>query len=194
MGSQRRRAGRFELTASGLRAPRFGRNGLLPTRRGAEVAWKLDNVVTAQQIALVWPEDYSVRLYLQAVSALPLALLAFVPVVLCLGLYGREMPHPLRLLVAVAVFAVALGAASVATIYAGPLLGLVVAPLVGGAAATLLLGARFGAVALPLALFPATFLSEQHSGLMIVGLFVIGLVVAGLTTRRPVKREPFAGV
>ena len=59
LGSQRRRVQQFGLAASGLRAPRFGRGGLLPTRRGGNVEWKLDNVVTAQQVALVWPEDYS---------------------------------------------------------------------------------------------------------------------------------------
>ena len=189
LGSQRRRVQRFELGASGLVAPRFGRGGLLPTRRGSVVDWKLDNVVTAQQIALVWPEDYSVRLYLQAVSALPLALLMFVPAVLGLGLYARRVPHPVRLLVALSVFVMALGAATVATIYAGALLGLVAAPLVGAAVATAILGRRFAAVLIPLALFPATFLSEQHSGLMIVALFIIALGAGASTTQWGLKRQ-----
>ena len=188
LGSQRRRVQQFGLVTTGLSDPRFARGGLLPTtRRGAAINWKLDNVVTAQQIALVWPEDFSVRLYLQAVSALPLALLLFVPLVLALGLYGRRVPHPLRLLVALCIFIVALGAATVTTIYAGALVGLIVAPLLGAVAATWILGWRFGAVMVPLALFPATFLSEQHSGLMIVALFVLSVGVAVLTAREKTK-------
>lgn len=193
LGSQRRRVQQFRLTTTGLGSPRFARGGLLPTKRGGGgINWNLDNVVTAQQIALVWPEDFSIRLYLQAVSALPLALLGFVPLVLALGLYGRRVPHPLRLLVALCVFIVALGAATVTTIYAGALIGLIVAPLLGALAATAILGWRFGAVVFPLALFPATFLSEQHSGLMVVGLFVAALTAAALTARRGTKESPFA--
>lgn len=185
LGSQRRRVQQFGLVTTGLRDPRFARGGLLPTvRRSDAIDWNLDNVVTAQQIALVWPEDFSVRLYLQAVSALPLALLLFVPLVLALGLYGRRVPHPLRLLVALGIFIVALGGATVATIYAGAFIGLVAVPLLGAIAATAILGWRFGAVIVPLALFPATFLSEQHSGLMLIGLFVIALIGAAWTARR----------
>ena len=184
LGSQRRRVQQFGLVTTGLPDPRFARGGLLPTtRRGDAVDWKLDNVVTAQQIALVWPEDFSVRLYLQAVSALPLALLLFVPLVLALGLYGRRVPHPLQLLVALCIFIVALGAATVTAIYAGMLIGLVAAPLLGALAATAILGWRFGTVLVPLALFPATFLSEQHSGLMLVVLFVIALAGAAWSAR-----------
>lgn len=188
LGSQRRRVQQFSLATTGLGDPRFARGGLLPTtRRGSNIGWNLDNVVTAQQIALVWPEDFSVRLYLQAVSALPLALLLFVPCVLCLSFYRGQLPHPLRILVALTVFAVALGAATVTTIYAGALVGLILAPLAGALAATAILGWRFGAVLVPLALFPATFLSEQHSGLMLVALFVIAVGVAGVTARQKTK-------
>ena len=118
----------------------------------------------------------------------------FVPLVLALGLYGRQVPHSVRVLVALLVFIVALGGATVLTIYAGALIGLVVAPLIGALAATAILGRRFGAVTLPLALFPATFLSEQHSGLMIVALFVIALVASALSARWGVKRESSFGV
>ncbi len=184
LGSQRRRVQQFGLVTTGLRDPRFARGGLLPTtRRGDAIDWKLDNVVTAQQIALVWPEDFSIRLYLQAVSALPLALLLFVPCVLCLSFYRKQLPHPLRILVALTIFGVALGAATVTTIYAGAFVGLIAAPLLGAIAATAILGWRFGAVLVPLALFPATFLSEQHSGLMLVALFIVALAGAALSAR-----------
>ena len=188
LGSQRRRVQQFSLATTGLYDARFARGGLLPTtRRGAAINWNLDNVVTAQQIALVWPEDFSTRLYLQAISALPLTLLLFVPAVLALGFYRRGVPHPLRLLVALCVFIMALGAASVATIYAGALVGLIVAPLLGAAASMWVLGWRYGAVMVPLSLLPATFLSEQHSGLMLVTLFVVSVGVAALTAREKAK-------
>ncbi len=193
LGSQRRRVQKFSLATTGLRSPRFARGGLLPTsRRNISADWKLDNVVTAQQIALVWPEDFSVRLYLQAVSALPLALLLFVPLVISLGLYGDRVPHPLRLLVALCIFIVALGSATIATIYAGALVGLIIAPLLGAAAATAILGWRFSAVTFPLALFPVTFLSEQHSGLILVALFVSALIFAALTARKSKPQSSFA--
>ncbi len=184
LGSQRRRVQQFSLATTGLDDPRFARGGLLPTtRRASSAGWNLDNVVTAQQIALVWPEDFSTRLYLQAISALPLALLLFVPCVLCLSFSHGQLPHPLRILVALAVFIVALGAATITTIYAGAFVGLIAAPLLGAIAATAILGWRFGAALVPLALFPATFLSEQNSGLMLVALFVGAVVMAVLTAR-----------
>ena len=193
LGSQRRRVQQFSLATTGLGDPRFARGGLLPTtRRGGAIGWNLDNVVTAQQIALVWPEDFSTRLYLQAVSALPLALLLFVPCVLCLSFYRRQLPHPLRILVALAVFIVALGAATITTIYAGALVGLIAAPLLGAIAATAILGWRFGAVLVPLALFPATFLSKQNSGLMLVALFILSVAVAALTARGQARPSSFA--
>ena len=194
LGSQRRRVQKFELAATGLDSPRFARGGLLPTSRGRAVDWKLDDVVTAQQIALVWPEDYSVRLYLQAVSALPLALLLFVPTVLALGLYGRRVPHPVRLMVALAVFIVALGAATIGAIYAGALVGLVAAPLLGAIAATAIIGRRFAVALVPLALFPATFLSETNSGVMVIGLFIFAIASAALMMKLGAKRPSSFGV
>ncbi len=172
LGSQRRRVQQFVLDADTAGPVGFLRGSLQPTdQTGKTLRWELGNVVTAQQVAISFPTDaLGAQLYLMALSALPVSLVLFALGVVGLGAWCGTSPDPARLLGGLALFGLGLGAATVLAIYAGSLAGLLVGPLAGAFLAAKVLGRRSLLVSLPAALLPATFLSPQNSGLLVLGL------------------------
>lgn len=180
LGSSRRRVQNFQLDAATSGDVRFGRGSLQPTTiAGRALNWKLENVVTAQKIALVFPADtWAQKGYLQALGALPISFILFLIGALALGGIIGRVPLPARLGMALGLFALGLGASTVLAVYLPVLWALLLAPLVGAMLASAVLGRRFALAALPAALVPATFLSEHHSGLMLLALALVTFAVA----------------
>jgi hypothetical protein len=186
LGSERRRVGHFQLDAENTGGVRFARGSLQPTvARGESLSWQESDVITAQQLSLVFPSDKEgEQLYLQALTALPAALALFLVGVLALAAgAGAPAPSP-RLAAALGVFALGLGASTVAATYVSPLAALLAAPIAGAALAAAVLGRRFGAVAVPAALLPAAFLSAHHTGLLVLALCAAAFGAGALASRR----------
>jgi len=180
LGSQRRRVRQFRLEASPDGPVRFQRGSLQPSSTSAkELKWDLGSVVTAQQIAIAFPPDIAGReSYLQALSALPATFLLFLAGVVIVGIWLRVAPEPGRLAIAMVLFAFGLGAVTVLASYVGPPAALILAPLPAVYLAVRLLGRPAVLAALPAALLPATFLSGQHTGLLILLLAILTFSMA----------------
>ena len=91
-------------------------------------------------------------------------------VVLALSVF-LSVFQPVELAAAVAVFSIGLAASAVIANYLGPVAGVLIGPLLGAAAATAVLGKPFWLAAFAAALLPATFLSPEHTGLLVLLLF-----------------------
>lgn len=192
LGSSRRRVQKFQLGASLDGEARFGRGSLQPTMTANRVLeWNLENVVTAQQIALVFPPNtWEKQGYLQVLSALPASFILFLLGVLAVGVYERRVPTPANLAIALTLFGLGLGATTVLAVYLPTVVSVVAAPLLGAMSAARVLGRRFLQIAIPAALMPATFLSAENSGLLILTLALLTLGITFLSRRvRARKRQ-----
>lgn len=185
LGSQRRRVKQFVLDATPGGAVRFMRGSLQPESTQAKTLhWSLGNVVTAQQVALSFPADIAGRDgFLQALRALPAAFALFLAGITALGLWRREGYRSEQVAVAGLLFGAGLGAAAVLANYVGAPAALLAAPVAGAVLATRILGRPILPVALASALFPAAFLSAEHSGLIVLVL----LVATALGTLRSLR-------
>jgi hypothetical protein len=184
-GSRRRRVEQFRLELAPGGAVRFIRGSLQPTATtGGTLLWDLANVVTAQQIALSFPPATAGKeTYLQALSALPVSLVLFLAGVLGLGQWLRQVPRPAHLAEGLLLFAFGLGASPVLANYLGAAAGLVAGPVAGALLAEKALGRRSLLAAVSAALFPAAFLSPQHTGLLVLALAVLALGGAAAASR-----------
>jgi hypothetical protein len=195
LGSQRRRVQQFQLQATGAGPVRFLRKSLQPTgNSNGTLSWEMSNVVTAQQIALSFATDALVkRLYLQALSALPASLLLFVVGFVASAVWFRRMPTSTRLLGGMMLFIFGLCSATVLTIHFGQVVGLIMGPVIGACLAAAVMGRCALLAGLPAALIPATFLSAQNTGLMIVILALLTLMATFAMARnssRTAGRQP----
>lgn len=196
IGSRRRRVEQFQLEANTGGLIRFPRGSLQPSvQSGQRLRWDLSNVVTAQQVALVFPLDVAARNgFLQALGALPAAFGVFLLAALLLGFRAGRVLSPGTLAVALGVFAFGLGCAPVLANYIGFIAGVLLGPIVGAVFAVRTLGTSYLFAAVPAALLPAAFLSPTHSGLFVLILAVV--LLAGLlpspnkeTERSTLNRE-----
>jgi hypothetical protein len=187
LGSQRRRVHRFSLVAETGGPVRFLRGSLQPTRtQNDRLSWEMTDLVTAQQVALAFPPDTVGRDgYLQALSALPTALVSFVVGVVLTGLLGGRRVPPRALALATVLFVLGLGSAAVLANYLGFIAGVLIGPLIGATLAVRVLGSFSLLAVLPAALLPAVFLSPRHSGLLVLLLAAVAL--APLVARRPIS-------
>lgn len=191
LGSARRRVQHFQLDAGLDGAVSYGRGSLEPTAASVEtLGWGLDNVVTAQQVAIVFPADTWARDgYLQVLSALPASFILFLLGACALGLRERRLPSPVSLAAALALFGFGLGATTVFAVYCPAVVAAVLGPVMGAGLATRVLGRRYLLAAAPAALFPVAFASAQNSGLLIL---VLVLLTLGVVYRMERSREPAA--
>lgn len=186
LGSSRRRVQKFQLDASLDGKAGFGRGSLQPTTISSRaLGWKLENVVTAQQVALVFPPDtWQKQGYLQVLSALPASFMLFLLGVFAVGWRDKCFSVPARLAIALVFFGFGLGATTVLAVYFAPLVSIVAAPLFGAFLATAVLGRRFAVTAITTALVPATFFSAQNSGLLLLLLAITTLAIFFWQERR----------
>lgn len=185
LGSQRRRVQQFNLDASTEGPVSFLRGSLQPTTNsGGTLRWEMGDVVTAQKIAIVIaPDGWEQRLYLQALGALPASFILFPIGILALGVWFRRMPSSYQLLGGLVLFAFGLGAGTVLKIYLGAPIGMAAGPILGAFLVALILGRHSLLISLPLGLLPATFLSAQDTGLMIL-IITVCTVLAILAASR----------
>jgi hypothetical protein len=181
LGSRRRRVEQFQLDTSAGGAARFLRGSLQPTGRASNGAmrWDLSNVVTAQEIGLSFPPNTEGRdAYLQALSALPASLALFLVGMFVVGWRFRLNLAPGSLVLSVVTFTFCLGASAILANYVGPIIAVILAPLVGVALVVRMSGRYALLAAAPTALLPALFLSPEHSGLLLLVLAGTTLVAA----------------
>lgn len=180
-GSDRRRSEEFVLQAASGGPVRFIRGSLPPTETaGSQLTWRLNNVVTAQQIDLDFPPDLGGRsAFFQALGALPIALVLFAVVGLATGgirLCGYSAAQSVG---ALGIFCLGLGAAPVLSNYLGSVGGVLLGCSAAAAGAAILLPRPCRAAAL-VAFIPAACLSPTHTGLL---LLVLGGTILALATR-----------
>lgn len=185
LGSRRRRVEQFVLEAEPGGPVRYQRGSLQPASHTKDtLRWELSNVVTAQQVGIAFPRDVALReAYLQALTALPASFAVFLIGVVALGFWLRQMPDPGRLAGGTLLFTLGLGAAVVVSSYLGPMVGLLLGPVVGAILVGWVLGRSSLPIALPAALLPAAFLSPSHTGLWILAIAVLTLVSLALLAR-----------
>jgi hypothetical protein len=186
LGSQRRRVQQFKLEVTGSGTARFPRGSLEPTlQAGDRLEWSLDNVVTAQKIALAFPPDIErEEAYLQALNALGASLILFVLGNLIAGYAFGGKVTPGVLTAGLALFGLGLVATPILAYYLGGVAAVLIGPLLGAMLAAGVLGRESLRVGLPAALLPAAFLSPHHSGLLLLLLILVSLGAAVLLRQR----------
>lgn len=185
LGSQHGRVESFRLSARTGGSVTYMRGSLQPSSVSRDnLRWDLTNVVTTQRIAIAFPPDLERReAYLQALSALPSALILFVLGASAILWRFRTKLYPGSFAAALVLFTLGLWAAPVLANYLGAMTGLIAMPLAGAFGAARVLGRRVLLAALPAALLPATFLSPMHSGVLVLLLAIATLCAAGWDLR-----------
>ncbi|MBS1724995.1 MAG: hypothetical protein JSS66_18805 [Armatimonadetes bacterium] len=185
MGSSRRRVRAFTLQSSVDGVYQFTKHSIPPSSRsGNKAEWRLNEVVTSQELALSFPPDIRGRdAFLQALGTLPATLVLFgLAILLAAGLL-RAPVSPVQLAFGLLSFGVGLGATAVLANYVGPVVAVIAAPLAGASLAVSALGVRFALLLMVTALLPATSLSPQHTGLWVFAMIAVVLVNLRLLTR-----------
>lgn len=187
----------FDLTVRADRPAKFQRYSLYPTSisRAAlggsqTLRWQLKDVITAQNVAVVFAQG-SLRETLAKVHLfMPLALLLGALYTLVWALTRRERIPAARAVLAVLGVALGFGLGGILTAYLPPLLGEVVGALAAFGLGVWALGRAFW---LPLALTaaaPLAFLSGGNAGLLLTLLAVAALLLLALAGRRPPRPTP----
>ncbi|MBI5706039.1 MAG: hypothetical protein HZC36_03505 [Armatimonadetes bacterium] len=193
LGSQRRRVKSLRLDVTSEMPLRFVRGSIQPVSSSETSAtWQLKDVISQQRIGLKFQKDSSTSDgSLQALAMAPFALLIGLATLVVGGMARGVRFGPARLARAAVMLGFGFGSPLVLAPYIGPVAGLLVGPLLGAALAGL--GALGGkhreawGIATPLllsALVPATFLSAENTGLLL-------LIIAGaaLWTLSPIRRS-----
>lgn len=184
-GSRRRRADELSLVVHPGGPARFLRGSLEPTSQDSEtVEWKLSNVISNQEIALIFPRDTLVREgFLQALFALRYCLAALVIGLVLLSAANRRAFDPVRVGLAILILTFGFGAATVAAQYVAPLIALTVLPALSSLIAARVLETDRWLFAVSVGLMPATFLSQGNTGAWMFVLVLSALMASGLLRR-----------
>lgn len=170
VGSGRRRIEALTLTVDANEPARFLRGALYPTRRsGSKMTWELGNVITNQQIDLMFPgQGLQVEAQAKALGFLPMALAAFLACAFLVSWRVGKSLEPGSFALAVAGFSVGLGGMVVALQY----MPMFPAVILAAALAAWLVVRAIGWTYLPAAglaaILPLAFASGEHSGLIVV--------------------------
>ncbi|GAA5512674.1 hypothetical protein Dcar01_01392 [Deinococcus carri] len=177
----------LDLTVTANRPAKFERYSLYPTDvvRGTfggpqTLRWRLQDVITAQNVAVVFAQG-SLREMLAKVGLVqPLVLGLAALLALAWALLRRLPLPPLRLASAVLGLAVGFALGGVLTAYLPPALAVPLGALAGLVFGVLALGRPYLPPLLVAALVPLTFLVSGQSGLLLA-LLAAGTLVVGLT-------------
>jgi hypothetical protein len=186
IGSGRRRTGEFRLTVQSDSPPRLLRRSLFPTeRRGNQMVWELQNVITSQRVELAFPADATAHETLvKVLTFYPIALGALGGWVVLLALLGALQVPPLRVLLAI--LGVGFGFLLVPVLLS--YFPLVWAALIGSAVAVGLglfaFQARHAILMLLTVAAPLVFLVADHSGILLMLIALVALAVLWLTLTR----------
>jgi len=185
IGSGRRRTGEFRLTVESDSPPRLLRRSLFPTeRRGNQMVWQLQNVITSQQVRLSFPADVTAyETLVKVLTFYPVALGGFGGWVALLALLRALRVAPLRVLLAV--LGVGFGFLMVPVLLT--YLNLVWAALIGSAVVAALglltFRAQHAILIVLTAIAPLVFLVGDHSGILLMLITVGALAVLWFTLR-----------
>ncbi|EYB68036.1 hypothetical protein DEIPH_ctg029orf0043 [Deinococcus phoenicis] len=179
----------LDLTVSADRPAKFERYSLYPTSTSRAafggpqtLRWQLQDVITAQNVSVVFAQG-SVREMLAKVGLVePLALLLAALLAAAWALLRRLSLPPLRLAGAVLGLSVGFALGGVLTAYLPPLAAVPLGALVGVVFGVLALGRAFLPPLVVAALIPLAFLAVGHSGLLLA-LLAAGTLLVGLGTR-----------
>lgn len=161
LGSERRRIGSFQMTATSGHELQFGRSGIFPSQvNGSEASWSLHDVLTAQSIQLQFPRtDLQAELLDKTLSVLPLALALFAA--------GALWLRPDRATVAVSLFGIGLLSIPVLSAYTSPGLSTVTGAVMSLMAAGWILRGRSGWIlAIIASASLCAFLTVEHGALV----------------------------
>ncbi|MEF2279737.1 hypothetical protein V3W47_15685 [Deinococcus sp. YIM 134068] len=181
----------LDLSLTADRPARFERYSLFPTEVGRDalgrprtLRWQLQDVITAQNVAVVFSQG-SVREMLAKVGLVsPLALVLAPLLVVVWAWRRRRVVLPLPLVGAVVGLAVGFALGGVLTAYLPPLVALPLGSAVGVAFGVVTLGRGFVGPLLVAALVPLVFLAVGHAGLLLTLLAVVVLVLLLVGGRR----------
>ncbi len=171
VGSRRRQVEDFQLSVQSPSALKFVRGSIQPTVAGQNPRWKLSNVVTNQQVAISFPSDQIGReTFLQTIAMLPAAMALFALGLTIVSWRCGFRIDPVRHAVSIGLFTFGLAGASVMANYLGNIGGVLASFAFGIGASAALLGKKGLLASIPAALFAASFLSAEHTGLLVVVL------------------------
>ncbi|WP_216321566.1 hypothetical protein [Deinococcus aestuarii] len=178
----------LDLTVTADRPAKFERYSLFPTDLSRDglghprtLRWRLEDVITAQNVAVVFAQG-SVRETLAKVGFVaPLALLLAPLLVLAWAWQRQRVIAPLPLAGAVLGLAVGFTLGGVLTAYLPPLVALPLGSGVGVAFGVATLGRRYVVPLVVAALVPLAFLAVGHAGLLLTLLAggTLGLLLVG---------------
>ncbi|GAA5533368.1 hypothetical protein [Deinococcus aluminii] len=182
----------LDLTVTADRPAKFERYSLYPTSitRSAfggvqTLRWQLQDVITAQNVSVVFAQG-SVREMLAKVGLMePLALLVAALLASVWALLRRLPLPPLRLAGAVLGLTVGFALGGVLTAYLPPVLAVPLGSLVGLVFGVLALGRAYLPPLVVAALIPLAFLAVGHSGLLLTLLAAATLLVGLRAWGRP---------
>lgn len=187
VGSGRRRIEAFTLKVSSNEPARFLRGALYPTsRQGNELTWELKNVITNQQVDLYFPgRGVALESKAKALDFLPIALLAFLLGAWLTSIRWSQPLYPTPFTLATLGFGIGLGALTIATFYVPLFWAVLISGAIGTTLAVRTLGTRFLPATGVAAVLPLAFVSEIHSGLIVL----IAAILVFVALAPKIKRE-----
>lgn len=181
----------LDLTVTANRPAKFERYSLYPTDAARSafggnqtLRWQLQDVITAQNVAVVFSQGSVREMLAKTGWVQPPALLLAALLALVWARLRRLSLAPLGLAGAVLGLAVGFVLGGVLTAYLPPLLAVPLGSLVGLAFGVTALGRACLPPLLVAALVPLAFLAVGHSGLLVTVL-AAGALLVGLRTRGP---------
>ncbi len=190
IGSGRRRVEAFALNLKSNSEVRFQRGALFPTQSaGNDHTWSLSNIITSQNIQLTFPTLQARKEATIKALAFQPAALVFMPVLALM--WGWRTRQTVKLSeLGMATFGMLVGFVSAAVFlsYMPVLMALLMASLVAGVLAFRSLGAAFAIPIAAASLAPLAFLSDKHSGLLIVIGVLLLWVMSEPASRKAAQR------
>ena len=179
LGSERRRIGEFRLAATADGPVQYGKSGIYPTRvQGKLSEWTLRDVITAQNVALVFPRADIVEETFEKT-------LWWLPAVLALFGLGAARLAPRASVRSTLAFGLGLLGVPVLSAYAPPLVATLVGAVLAGALGGAILP-RSKIFAPVCALLACAFLTVEHGGLF---AWLLTLAAVGWWTIRGRSRS-----
>lgn len=190
IGSGRRRTGDFQLVVESDSPPRLLRRSLFPTeQKGNRMLWHLQNVITSQKVALVFPVDTTQNeVLVKVLSFYPVALGAFVIWTGFLALMGALKVSSSRVLGAVLGMGAGFLAVPVLLGYLMLTWAVIVGTVLAAALSLGFLGRQQVLTCLLPAVSPLAFLAGAHSALVIALIAVAGLAILWYTVQTSARQ------
>lgn len=186
IGTGRRRVEEFTLNLNANSEVRFQRNAIFPTSSSGNThTWNLSNIITSQDIEVEFPT-------LQARKEAVIKTLTFHPAALALlpilalwwGWRTRTRLTLTELFLGSAGMLIGFGSAAVLLGYTSMFLALLLGSAIAAVLSTRALGRGFMIPAIASSLAPMAFLSDQHTGLILIAGAILLWTISEPTARK----------